>query len=291
MAEMGRIMMDSRDRRRLATVSDACALAQFLRVRRRAVQPADVGLPTNGRRRVAGLRRDEVARLAGISVAYYQRLEQGRDRHPSESVIRGIARALQLDPDAARYLRDLAGRRESGQQRRHPERGPQLNPAVQELIDSWPLTPALVYRSHTLTVVAANGLALALSPLFGPGHNSLRALFFEPEMRAFFRNWDELATQAVPYLRSLLGADRDDPELIDLVGELSVGSAQFRQLWQRHEVKRSTRGLMMINHPQVGPLDLHYQQLILSESRHLLVPYWADPGSPSEAKLRALAST
>ena len=111
--------MDSRDRRRLATVSDAHALAQFLRARRRAVQPADVGLPTNGRRRVAGLRRDEVARLAGISVAYYQRLEQGRDRHPSEPVIRGIARALQLDPDAARYLRDLAGRRESGQQRRY----------------------------------------------------------------------------------------------------------------------------------------------------------------------------
>ena len=157
MAEMGRIMMDSKDRRRLATVSDAHALAQFLRVRWRAVQPADVGLPTNGRRRVAGLRRDEVARLAGISVAYYQRLEPGRDRHPSEPVIRGIARTLQLDPDAARYLRDLAGRRESGQQRRHPERGPQLNPAVQQLIDSWPLTPALVHRSHTLTVVAANG--------------------------------------------------------------------------------------------------------------------------------------
>jgi transcriptional regulator with XRE-family HTH domain len=289
MAEIGRIMMDSKDRRRLATVSDAHALAQFLRVRRRAVQPADVGLPTNGRRRVAGLRRDEVARLAGISVAYYQRLEQGRDRHPSEPVIRGIARALQLDPDAARYLRDLAGRRESGQQRRHPERSPQLNPAVQQLIDSWPLTPALVYRSHTLTVAAANGLALALSPLFGPGHNSLRALFFEPEMREFFRNWDELAAHTVPYLRSLLGADRGDPELIDLIGELSVRSTQFRELWERHEVRRSPRGLMMINHPEVGPLDLHYQQLILPDTGHLLVPYWADSGSPSEAKLRTLA--
>ena len=281
--------MDSTDRRRFTTVSDGQALGHFLRARRKAVQPADVGLPANRRRRVAGLRRDEVAVLAGISVEYYQRLEQGRDRHPSEPVIDGIARALRLDPDAARYLRDLASHGESGQQRRPPKRSPQLNPAVQQLIDSWPLTPAQIYRGQMLTVVAANPLALALSPLFGPGHNSLRALFFEPEMREFFRNWDELAAHTVPYLRSLLGADRGDPELIDLIGELSVQSTQFRELWERHEVRRSPQGLMMINHPEVGPLDLHYQQLILPDTGHLLVPYWADPGSPSEAKLRTLA--
>ncbi|BBX62526.1 transcriptional regulator [Mycobacterium saskatchewanense] len=280
--------MDSKDGHRLITVPDRHALAQFLRARRKAVQPDSVGLPANGRRRVAGLRRDEVARLADISVEYYQRLEQGRHRHPSEAVIRGIIRALQLDSDAAAYLRQLAGRRESGQ--RHPERGPQLHPAVQHLIDSWPLTPAHVFRSPTLTVVAANRLALSLSPLFGPGHNSLRALFFEPEMREFYRNWNDLATRAVPYLRSLLGADRDDPELIDLIGELSNRSAQFRELWARQEVKRDPRGFVLINHPQVGPIDLHYQQLVLPDTGHLLVPYWADPGSSSEAKLRQLAS-
>jgi transcriptional regulator with XRE-family HTH domain len=259
-----------------------------LSTRRKAVQPSDVGLPTSGRRRVAGLRRDEVARLAGISVEYYQRLEQGRDRNPSESVIHGIARALQLDRDSARYLRDLATRG-SGRQRRVVRRDPPLNPALQQLIDSWALTPAQVCRSATLTVVAANRLALALSPLFAPGRNSLRALFFEPEMREFFRNWDELAAATVPYLRSLLGADRDDPELVELINDLSCGDPHFRRLWERHEVKRQPKGLMLINHPKVGALDLHYQQMVLPDTGQLLVPYWADPGSPSEEKLRLLA--
>jgi transcriptional regulator with XRE-family HTH domain len=277
------------DTSRLLGSSDGTSLAEFLSTRRKAVQPGDVGLPTNGRRRVAGLRRDEVALLAGISVEYYQRLEQGRDRNPSEPVIHGIARALQLDGDAARYLRDLATRRESGRRRRGVRPDPQVNPAVRHLIDSWTLTPAQICRTQTLTVVASNRMALALSPLFAPGHNSLRALFFEPEMRKFFRNWDELAAATVPYLRSLLGADRDDPELVELISDLSSVSAHFRRLWERHEVKRRPHGLMLINHPQLGPMDLHYQQMVLPDTGQLLVPYWADPGSPSEEKLRVLA--
>ena len=189
------------DRRILVSVADTDALAQFLRARRELVHPADVGLPEDGRRRVVGLRREEVAMLAGISAEYYLRLEQGRDRHPSEQVLDGIARALQLEDDAASYMHNLA-RYSRPKPRRRTRRARRVDPALQDLIDSWPLTAAHI-QDHTLTVIAANRLACALTPYWAPGVNSLRAAFLEPEMRDFYENWDELA--------ALTGSGRSTP--------------------------------------------------------------------------------
>ncbi|MEE6175892.1 helix-turn-helix domain-containing protein [Mycobacterium sp. 050134] len=280
--------MGNDDRPAAVTGVSRSALAEFLRARRHLVRPEDVGLAAGGRRRVAGLRRDEVARLAGISNQYYQRLEQGRDRHPSEQVLVGLTRALRLESDAARHLRELASYQPA---RRYSPNTPtpHVDPMIKQLIDSWPMTPAQVYLNRTLTVGAANLLAIALSPLFGPGHNSLRTLFFEPQMREFYRNWEQLTVATVPYLRSLLGANRADAELIRLIGDLSAESERFRALWQRHDVEYNPRGVMLIRHPEVGDLDLRYQQLVMPNTGQLLIPYWAEPGSISEQRLRLLA--
>src|SRR6201987_11388 len=169
-------------------------LAAFLRARREFLKPADVGLPDSDRRRVEGLRREEVAMLAGISAEYYLRLEQGRDHQPSEEVLDGLARALQLDDDAGSYLRALArpGPRRRG--RSAPER---FDPAVQTLIDSWPLTPTFVVNRN-MTILASNSVARTLSHLFTPGENILRAAFLEPEMRVLYRDWDRLTPRMVP---------------------------------------------------------------------------------------------
>src|SRR5271156_3721185 len=157
----------------------ASALATFLRARRELVKPADVGLPNSDRRRVEGLRREEVAMLAGISTEYYLRLEQGRDHQPSDQVLEGLARALRLDDDAAIYLREVARPQPPRRRRTVPER---FDPAVQTLIDSWPLTAAFVLNRN-LTVLASNGVARTLSRFFTPRENILRAVFLEPEMR------------------------------------------------------------------------------------------------------------
>src|SRR5246127_3155893 len=161
-------------------------LATFLRARRELLKPADVGLPDSERRRVEGLRREEVAMLAGISTEYYLKLEQGRDHQPSDQVLDGLARALQLDEDAATYLRELARPAVRRRRRSVPER---VDPAVQTLIDSWSLTPTFVVNRN-LTILASNHLALALSRVFTPGENILRATFLEPEMRMLHRDWD-----------------------------------------------------------------------------------------------------
>lgn len=236
-----------------------------------------------------GLRRDEVAALAGISPAYYMRLEQGRDRNPSEQVLNSLARALRLDSDAVVYLRNVArGGAARGRGRRAPVHG--VDPALQALIDAWSMTPAHIFTRRVITITAANALACALSPLFQPGVNVLRALFFDPRMRELYRNWDEMTARTAPYLRSLLGADSADPEVVSLIDDLSSHSERFRQVWARHEVQRTPRGLMLIRHPQVGDLDLHYQQMPMSNTDNLLVVYWADSGSVSARRLAALAT-
>lgn len=139
-------------------------------------------------------------------------------------------------------------------------------------------------------MLAANPLAIALSPYFAPGVNTLRAAFLEPEMRVFYRDWDEMTAKAVPYLRSVLGADVDDPRLVTLIGELSLGSERFRTLWARHDVRQKTSGLTRLLHPQVGPLDLRYEKLALPGAGQMLITYHADPGSDSEDRLRLLAT-
>jgi hypothetical protein len=217
------------------------------------------------------------------------RLEQGRDRNPSEQVLDSLARALRLDGDAAVYLRNVAGggsSRDVG--RRAPVRG--VDPALQALIDAWSMTPAHIFNRRVITVTAANALACALSPLFQPGVNVLRAIFFDPRMRELYRNWDEVTARTAPYLRSLLGVDGADPEVVSLIDDLSGHSERFRQVWARHEVKRNPRGLMLIHHPQVGDLDLHYQQMPMPNTGNLLVVYWADTGSVSARRLADLTA-
>jgi transcriptional regulator with XRE-family HTH domain len=262
-------------------------LGEYLRVRRERLRPDEVGLPAGARRRVPGLRREEVALLAGISAEYYLRLEQGRDRHPSEQVLDGLARALQLDADAETYLHELA--RSGRTRRRRPPRPERVSPSVQSLIDNWTTTPALV-QGRLMTVLAANAMAVALSPFFAPGVNPLRAAFLEPEMREFYRDWDEMTAKTVAYLRSIIGAGVDDPRLAELIGELSLSSERFRTLWARRDVRLRTSGVTGLLHPQVGPLDLHYEKLALPGAPdQMLITYHAEPGSPSYERLQLLA--
>jgi transcriptional regulator with XRE-family HTH domain len=262
-------------------------LGEYLKVRRERLQPEDVGLPSGSRRRVPGLRREEVALLAGISVEYYLRLEQGRDQHPSDQVLESLARALHLDNDAETYLKKLSN--PAKPVRRRAARPEQVSAGVQSLIDSWPATPALVHGRY-MTTLAANSMAVALSPYFAPGVNSLRAAFLEPEMREFYVDWDEMTAKVVAYLRSVIVPAMDDPRVLELIGELSLHSDRFRTLWAKQDVRQKTSGQTRLNHPQVGALDLHYEKLALPGAPgQMLITYHAEPGTPSHEKLALLS--
>jgi transcriptional regulator with XRE-family HTH domain len=267
---------------------DPDGLATFLRTRRDLLKPADVGLPEGERRRVAGLRREEVAMLAGISNEYYLRLEQGRERQPSDQVLEALAQALQLDDDAVQYMRNLI--RPAPRRRRRHAPAERIDPGISTMIDSWPLTPAYV-QDRRMTIVAANPLAQALMPFFAPQVNLLRATFLEPELRARVRNWDAVTAILVSWLRFIVAEDSNgDLELQSLIGEVSIGSARFRSLWARQDVKQKTGGPALFDHPQVGPLELRYRVFLLPDIRQLLVGYYAEPGSASEDSLRLLSS-
>lgn len=271
----------------LGFMATASKLGDYLRARREQVRPEDVGLPAGERRRVPGLRREEVALLAGISAEYYLRLEQGRDRHPSDQVLDSIAGALRLETDARVYMRALArSPRTATRRSSRPER---VSANIQNLIDGWPTTPALIHGRY-MTTLAANPMAIALNPLFAPGINTLRAAFLEPEMREFYRDWDTMTAKAVAYLRSVSAAAVDDPELVRLIGELSLHSERFRTLWARQDVRQKTSGVTRLLHPQVGPLDLHYEKLALPGAPgQMLIAYHAEPGSPTGERLQMLA--
>ncbi|WP_189316428.1 helix-turn-helix transcriptional regulator [Streptomyces brasiliensis] len=272
----------------MTATGDRGPLAKYLRARRELVQPAAVGIPDTGNRRVPGLRREEVAFLAGVSSDYYVRLEQGRDRHPSEQVLGSIAQALQLDEEATAYLLQLAT--SHGTRRRRPRRPEKVGDGIRSLINTWPKTPAYVHGTY-MDVLAANRLAIALSPFNTPGHNSILAAFLEPELRALHADWEEMTARVVPYLRSVAGPDVDDPRLVEIVGELSVRSERFRKLWARQDVKHKASGTSLLQHPQVGPLELRYEKLLIPGAEgQTLVTYHALPGSDSEERLRLLAS-
>ncbi|QOV44672.1 helix-turn-helix transcriptional regulator [Streptomyces chromofuscus] len=272
----------------MTDTGDPGPLARYLRARRELVQPAAVGIPSTGNRRVPGLRREEVAFLAGVSSDYYVRLEQGRDRHPSEQVLDSLARALQLDDEATAYLLQLAT--SNSTRRRRPRRAERVGDGIRSLIDTWPLTPAYVHGTY-MDVLAANRLAIALSPFNAPGRNSILAAFLEPEQRALHSDWEEMTARVVPYLRSVAGPDVDDPRLVEIVGELSVRSERFRELWARQDVKHKATGTSLLQHPQVGPLELHYEKLLIPGAEgQTLVTFHALPGSDSEERLRLLAS-
>ena len=261
------------------------ALGDYLRARREQLQPEVVGLVAGARRRVAGLRREELALLAGISADYYLRLEQGRDKNPSTQVLDSLARALRLDIKATEYLHQLAS--QSGARRSY---GAVEAPAdgMQELIDQ--LTMPAIVASRCLDVLAANAGALALSPGFAPGQNFLRWRLLEPAARELFVDWEEATDVAVSGLREAAGTDPDDPRLQSLIEELSAASGRFRELWSRAEVGYRA-GVIHLRHPTVGDLYLHSYRLNIPHSggQHVLL-YRTEPGSDSARAVETLRS-
>jgi transcriptional regulator with XRE-family HTH domain len=265
-------------------------IGEYLRARRELVHPEDVGIPNlSSRRRVPGLRREEVAMLAGVSSDYYVRLEQGRDQHPSQQVLDALARALQLDDDATAHLHRLAT---PPTRRRRRSQRPEKAPAgVVQLIESWDETAAYV-QGRYMDVLAVNALATALAPYYVKGENLVRAAFLDLRLRDMYEDWERIAETTVAGLRALVGPDVDDSRLNELVGELSVRSERFRVVWARHDSRPKRSGTIQMDHPQVGPLKLSYEKLPIPDTdRQTLVVYHAEPGSPSAQALALLATT
>ncbi len=272
----------------------------FLASRRAKISPQQAGLVAFGaNRRVPGLRREEVAMLAGVSCDYYVRLERGNLAGVSEQVLDALAGALQLDEAERGHLHDLArtaGSRPSRPRRRRSATA--VPPSVRALLDALTGAPAVV-RNERLDVLATNPLGQALyAPLFrGPAHdprrpaNHARFAFLDPAAREFWANWQRIADDTVGILRGLAGRDPGDPDVHDLVGELSTRSEEFRERWARHDVYLHRGGRKEIRHPVVGRLDLLYDTLPIARTPGLtLLVYTADVGSPTADALALLAS-
>ncbi|MFF2814799.1 helix-turn-helix transcriptional regulator [Kitasatospora cineracea] len=257
-------------------------LGRYLRARRELVSPAQAGLPPGGNRRVPGLRREEVALLAGISPDYYLRLERGRDRNPSPQVLDALARVLRLDDVERTYLLGLVAARPRAPRRRRPE---QVPARVHQLLAHLPV-PAFV-EGRAFDVLAANPMALALSPRLRPGENRLRSLLLDPAEQSFHQDWAKATADFVAALRTSIGDDTDNPRFVELVGELALSSQRFRTLWARHDVRDLGGGTTTLHHPVVGELRLHRDKLPVDDV--ILVVYYPDRGSDSDGKLRRLA--
>ena len=263
-------------------------LGEFLRARREVARPEDFGLPEPGRRRTPGLRREEVALLAGISADYYVRLEQGRDKHPSEPVLSALARVYALNDEGVAHLRKLA--RPESRRRRRPVRVERVAPSLVRLLAAWPDTPAMVVGRY-LDVLANNRLAAAVNHCSVKGQNQVRVVFLDPDARRIYADWPTVAAETVATLRATAGGDLDDPRLTDLVGELSLKSEDFRRLWARHDVGVKTSGIKRYTHPMVGELALNYETFSVNAAPgQTLLVYHAEPGSPSEEALRLLGA-
>ncbi|MFF1357636.1 helix-turn-helix domain-containing protein [Streptomyces sp. NPDC058297] len=269
-------------------------LSEFLRTRRARLKPQDVGLPDFGRhRRVPGLRREELAQLAGVSVAYYTRLEQGNGRNVSAEVLDAIARALRLTDAEHAHLTHLAKPKQHKKSKRST-RPQQVRVALNQLLDTLDGVPAYIGGPRS-EILAWNRMAAALFGDWGelppPERNWARLVFLDPSYRDLFLEWESKASDMVSYLRLYAGCHPDDPELSALVGELSVKSEEFRRLWATHDVKEKGHGVKRMRHPLVGDLALMYETLHLpDDEEQFLVVYHAEPGSPSAEALRLLAS-
>ncbi|GGS78438.1 MULTISPECIES: helix-turn-helix domain-containing protein [Streptomyces] len=291
--------MESRDEQPDAAVTAGrtldrrAELSEFLRSRRARLKPEDVGLAGFGRqRRVPGLRREELAQLAGVSVAYYTRLEQGNGRNVSAEVLASIARALRLTEAEHAHLTHLA--KPKAHKKKPVARQQQVRGALRQLLDTMDGVPAYVVGRRA-EILAWNRMAAAV---FGdwaqlpPGErNWARLVFLQPDYRDLFVDWEQKAIDVVCALRMDAGCHPDDPRLSALVGELSVKSEEFRRLWATHDVKEKSHGVKQLHHPLVGDLDLHFESFRMTDgSDQSLVTYHAEPGSPSAESLRLLAS-
>jgi transcriptional regulator with XRE-family HTH domain len=265
-------------------------LGRFLRTRRAGVRPADVGLPAGtGARRTPGLRREELAALAGVSIDYYTRLERGKETRPSPAVVDALARALLLDEEEHEFLRSLAA-----QAARHAPVPPappsrQVRPTVRQLLEA--VRPSAAYvLSRTNDVLAANPAGSQLMPGLAewPGRqrNTIRYTFLHPAARALWPDWEQKARGCVAHLRAVAGADPDAPDLAAIIGELLVKSPDFGRLWDRYEVRRMGDGQKVFRHPAVGTMTLAHESLELTRTDgQRLVVYMAAPGTPDHDAL------
>ncbi len=269
---------------------------EFLMTRRARVSPEQAGVETFGdRRRVAGLRREEVARLAGVSVDYYTRLERGNLKGVSDAVLEAISRALTLDAAEHDHLFDLARvANPVGVQPQRAQRDTPVRPELQFMLDAITTAPAFV-QNNRMDLLAANALGYALySPMLKgttrPANFS-RHIFLDPTSHDFYPDWDRAAWTNATILRREAGRNPHDKRLQALIGELSTRSERFRELWAAHDVRRHYAGQKVFHHPVVGDLELHYQTLELDRDPGLgMTIYVATPGSSTEESLRLLAS-
>ncbi|MFC9335698.1 helix-turn-helix transcriptional regulator [Arthrobacter sp. NPDC057009] len=275
-------------------------IRDFLASRRAKLRPEEVGLPSGSRRRVPGLRREEVAVLAGVSTEWYTRLEKGNISGVSEDVLHAVARALNLDDEERAYLFELA--RAARPANRVPVRRKEADvaPPVRWLLDSMTMSAGFI-RNGRLDIVAANPLGRALhAPMFASpttaAHgraNFARFHFLDPAARDFFVDWDAGAAATAALLRTEAGREPNDKALRELIGELSTVSPEFRTLWGSHNIRFRHDGIKRLQHPVVGYLELTYQSLALPtlpRAVHELSVYTAEPGTKHEEQLKLLTS-
>jgi transcriptional regulator with XRE-family HTH domain len=258
-------------------------LGEYLRARRGLVTPMQAGIPAGSNRRVAGLRREEVALLAGISADYYLRLERGRDHNPSAQVLEALARVLQLDDVETGYLFGLGAPRPRAHQPRRTEHVPARLGDLLAALD----VPAFL-EGRYFDVLASNSLAVAFSPRLRPGFNRLRSLLLDPEEREFHDDWEAAVAGFIAIARQTLGDDVTDPRAVELVGELSLASTRFRTSWARQDIRPLEGGTTTVHHPTVGTMQLHREKVPVGDL--ILVIYYPDAGSDAAEKLLLLSA-
>lgn len=261
-------------------------LGEYLSARRALVTPEQAGIPAGSGRRVPGLRREEVALLAGISADYYFRLERGRDKNPSRQVLESLARVLRLDEIEADHLMSLGGPRPRVRRAKASGRAERVPARLRDMLAALNM-PAFIENRY-FDVLAANPFAIAFNPRLEPGNNRLRSLMLDPAERDFHEDWKTAVDDFIAAFRRSLGDETDDPRAIELVGELSLASARFRTLWARHDIRQLAGGTAVVNHPSLGALRLHREKMPIDDL--VLVVYYPAEHSADAEKLDLLAS-
>jgi transcriptional regulator with XRE-family HTH domain len=274
-------------------MGQSAEFGKFLKAMRSRLTPEQAGIAaTSGGRRVPGLRREEIARLADVSTDYYTRLEQGRNIHPSRAVMDSVARALRLDTGEQAHMMDLLENCAKSQNSPIPEQG--VRPALRQLLDAVGNVPALVLGRRT-DVLAGNRLAFLMLADFpampAAERNFTRWVFLDPRAHDLFRDWEMVAAEAVGTLRADIGRHPNDPQANQLVGELAVHSERFRQWWAGHRLATGSAGSVRLHHPVVGDLELNFEDLMLPDDPdQVLRVYSAKPDSPSADSVTLLGS-